>query len=176
MPQAVGHSCFFSGCYRCDSLPEILEVMFAYNASLSNLHKKIKHVFQSTAHPQCSCMASAGISLSFMPSEILSALAVTESTPLTIVLQLTGALYLGFACTNWMYQGNIIGGIYARPLALGNFLHFTMAALAIIKYVSYAEQYQSIIYAATIIYGLFSVWFGIILFKHPLRLSQGANS
>lgn len=121
-------------------------------------------------------MALAGICLSFMPSEILSAFGIAESTPLPIVLQVAGALYLGFACTNWMWRSNIIGGIYARPLALGNFLHFTMAALALIKHVRNAEHYLTFIYTATLIYAMLAIWFGMILFRHPLRSSQGVNS
>jgi hypothetical protein len=33
---------------------------------------------------------------------------------------------------NWMARANRIGGIYSRPVAMGNFLHFTMGALVLL--------------------------------------------
>ena len=47
-----------------------------------------------------------------------------------------------------MSRANIIDGIYARPLALGNFLHCTVAAFALVKHVRNAEDFQTFIYTA----------------------------
>lgn len=70
-------------------------------------------------------MAILGISLEFAPHEILNYFEVSSAGSITaLFVQLTGALYLGFAMMNWMAKAVLIGGIYARPLAVGNFSHF----------------------------------------------------
>ena len=47
--------------------------------------------------------------------------------------QACGVLYLGFAILNWMAKDDLIGGIYSRPVAMGNFLHFFTIAMALVK-------------------------------------------
>jgi hypothetical protein len=74
-----------------------------------------------------------GMAATFAPQEILR-LAGVEAAPLpTLGLQVAAAALVGLAVMNWMAQGVLIGGIYARPLALGNFAHFLISALALIK-------------------------------------------
>lgn len=104
---------------------------------------------------------------SFMPDEILKQLGQTPTLMLVIILQLTGALYFGFALMNWMAKSSLIGGIYARPLAMGNFAHFTISAIALIKAVfngSVSSMYMLIL---TVLYLLFAIAFGFVLFKSP---------
>ena len=60
-------------------------------------------------------MGLIGIVLTFMPDEVLKILEQVPNTTLTLSLQLTGALYFGFAITNWMAKTVLLGGIYARP-------------------------------------------------------------
>ena len=79
-------------------------------------------------------MALIGLLLEFFPHEMLDYLGLSSAGIAPLLMQITGALYLGFAMTNWMAKGITIGGIYARPLAIGNFLHFMVSALALIKY------------------------------------------
>jgi hypothetical protein len=112
-------------------------------------------------------MGVMGVAASFLPNEILAytGMPATEFSP--IAVQLMGALYLGFAIMNWMSKGIIIGGIYARPLALGNFLHFGVGALALIKGASAHDI--KLFWAAVVIYGVFALLFGIVLFTHPLN-------
>lgn len=69
-------------------------------------------------------MGLIGIALSFMPNEFLEILGQMQNETLNLILQLTGALYFGFAMTNWMAKAVLIGGIYSRPLSIGNFSHF----------------------------------------------------
>src|SRR5215203_813962 len=79
-------------------------------------------------------MGLLGLSASFLPIELLKILGATGNELPTLFLQITGALYLGFAMMNWMAKTVLIGGIYARPLGMGNCLHFTVAALALFKF------------------------------------------
>src|SRR5215217_4003335 len=75
----------------------------------------------------------AGLAGSFAPDELLVAWGAPATAQTTILVQILGALYFGFALLNWSAKGVMIGGIYARPVSLGNFLHFTMGTLALAK-------------------------------------------
>jgi hypothetical protein len=107
-----------------------------------------------------------GVGASFLPQELLS-YSGTAVTGFTVVLvQIAGALYLGFAMQNWMSRSVTIGGIYARPLALGNFLHFMVASIVLVKYQVVATAMP--VLAGTVVYAVFAAWFGLVLFTHPL--------
>jgi hypothetical protein len=70
-------------------------------------------------------MAGCGVLFQFFPHEILNYFNADSKGILPLLVQMISALYLGFAMMNWMAQSVLIGGIYARSLAMGNFLHFT---------------------------------------------------
>lgn len=113
-------------------------------------------------------LALAGVSLTFLPAEIGNYLVAGSSKLPAIILQLLGAAYFGFAMINWMVKENIIGGIYNRPIALGNFIHFFMGGVALIKIV-FANQEVIFLWIASIVYLLFTISFGLVLFTHPLK-------
>ena len=107
-----------------------------------------------------------GISLSFFPQEISLFLNLQAAS--FLFLQVMGALYFGFAMVNWMVKGSTIGGIYNRPIAIGNFSHFAIGALALIKYAT--KEMDSIpILIFTAAYTVFAIIFGLIVFTHPLN-------
>ena len=108
-------------------------------------------------------LGAAGAALTFAPAEILRTFGVGGNPLLTFAFQITGALFLGFAMLNWMAKESTIGGIYNRPLAAGNFMHFFVGALALIKGVM-AGHTQSAVWIAAAIYAVFAVCFGWILF------------
>ena len=83
-----------------------------------------------------------------------------------LLVQMAGAVYLGFAMLNWMARGILIGGIYARPVALGNFLHFVMVAITLTK-AAIAFAVLPLAISAAVFSG-FGIWFGLVLFKPPL--------
>ena len=115
-------------------------------------------------------MALLGLSASFLPQELL-AFANAEVGRFAIVLvQVTGALYLGFAFLNWMARGVLIGGIYSRPLALGNFMHFAVVTTVLAKVL--VTEFSLFTMVGVSIYAVFAAWFALVLFTHPL----GTNS
>ena len=115
-------------------------------------------------------MALLGLSASFLPQELL-AYANAEVGRFAIVLvQVTGALYLGFAFLNWMARGVLIGGIYSRPLALGNFMHFAVVTTVLAKVL--VTEFSLFTMVGVSIYAVFAAWFALVLFTHPL----GTNS
>ena len=75
---------------------------------------------------------------------------------------------LGIAVLNWMAQGNIIGGIYSRPVAIGNLAHFTIAGLALLKSIIAGQQPIEVI-AGTAAYTAFAVLFALVAFTQPAR-------
>jgi hypothetical protein len=111
-------------------------------------------------------MAALGLAASFLPQEILAYARATSDPHGALLIQVTGALYLGFAMLNWMARGNTIGGIYSRPIALGNFLHFVVAAIALLKTAG-AGVHDPVLVTALMVYAAFAAWFGLVLFVHP---------
>lgn len=111
-------------------------------------------------------MAAIGLMLTFAPDEMLEEFYGQSDQVGVIILQLLGALYLSFAMTNWMTKDAIIGGIYNRPVALGNFLHFVMGGFALARLL--LANYNSIIFfILTFFYVFFAVAFYFIVFRHP---------
>jgi len=113
-------------------------------------------------------MGLTGISLSFVPLEIMSCLGLESSKSLLYLLQILGALYFGFAMLNWMTKSSLIGAIYNRPIAIANFSHFLIAGLALTKGVLTNPGLPLVIQIAAGVYIVFAVSFGIILFRHPV--------
>src|SRR5690348_7441055 len=80
-------------------------------------------------------LGGLGACATFLPEEILVRAGVTPAGYSIILVQLAGSLYFGFCFLNWMAQGNALGGIYSRPIAIGNVGHFTVGGLALLKLV-----------------------------------------
>ncbi len=101
--------------------------------------------------------AIIGILLSFLPNEIAEYLSV-EPTIITILfLKILSALYLGFGILNWMAKGTLIGGIYNRPIAIGNLMHFGVGAIALVKVISNIQTHSEIIIFLTVFYVIFAL-------------------
>jgi hypothetical protein len=108
-------------------------------------------------------MGAAGIAASFAPVEILRALGATTPGAAPILVQLLGALYLAFALTNWTAKGAPIGGIYSRPISIGNLVHFTMGALALAKYGALHSP-GVLLPAMLALYAIFAIAFALLVF------------
>ncbi len=78
-------------------------------------------------------MGCLGVAASFLPQEILTWIGAPSQGALPLLVQLGGALYVGFAMVNWMAKANLLGGIYNRAVAMGNFAHFFIGATVLIK-------------------------------------------
>lgn len=113
----------------------------------------------------------AGVAASFAPAELLTAWGAPATEQTALLVQLLGALYFSFALLNWTARGAIIGGIYARPVSIGNFLHFTMGALAIAKQ-ELAHHLGLPAVVALVVYAIFAVLFGVLVFG---RVKPAAN-
>jgi hypothetical protein len=124
-------------------------------------------------------MGALGIAITFLPQELLTWLGImptgaVATSVLPLVVQLTGALYLSFAMLNWTAKDSLLGGIYNRPIAIGNFLHFVMGALALGKGV-FANPGARLLVPVAIVYAIFAIAFAMILFTSPVRPATDAT-
>jgi hypothetical protein len=108
-----------------------------------------------------------GIFLSFLPKEIINYLNINSNVITILLFQLIGALYLGFGILNWMLKGSRIGGIYNRPVLMGNLMHFLVGAMALIKIVSSIQAHSEIIIFLMIVYSTLSISFAILFKSNP---------
>jgi hypothetical protein len=107
----------------------------------------------------------AGLAASFAPSELLRALGSPATEPLPVLIQLLGGVYLAFAITNWTAKDNIIGGIYSRPVSIGNCVHFTTGTLALAKQ-QLSHGFSLPLIAVLIAYTIFAICFGWLVFGY----------
>jgi len=107
-----------------------------------------------------------GVVLSFFPQEASGYLGLEKSN--TIILQIAGALYFGFAMLNWTAKANLIGGIYSKPVAISNFAHFLIGGLALARF---AFQHADLLYiwGGMSIYLIFAILFGYVSFNNPVK-------
>ncbi len=117
-------------------------------------------------------LAVNGFGLSFFPNEISLLLTNDDNHIFILILQILGALYLGFSYVNWMSKNSLIGGIYNKPLLIGNTLHFLTASIAMIKLVFKFDNNLQLIIIHTIIYCLFTLFFGYVFFSDPFKKLQ----
>ena len=113
-------------------------------------------------------LATAGLAASFLPQEILSLTPLPAEPVLVIGLQLMGSLYVAFALINWFARDTVIGGIYNKPLSLGNFAHFMIGTLTLGKALT-AGPAPLELWAASFLYGIFALLFGYIMFTAPVK-------
>lgn len=116
-----------------------------------------------------------GLATTFAPDSVLRSLGAPETPALLLLTQVLGALYVGFAGLNWMARGNLIGGIYSRPLAIGNLMHFLVASFAMLRTVPRAPELP-LLWPLALVYVGFAAAFGVTLFRHPVRAPESRPS
>lgn len=119
-------------------------------------------------------LGAFGLFVSFAPAEFLVVLGASAAGPVHVLLKLMGGLYLGFAMMNWMAKDNMIGGIYSRPVAAGNFLHFFVGALSLAKHQVGSEP-NTLLLGALAFYIVFGAWFGWLVFGQGAACSVASS-
>jgi hypothetical protein len=113
-------------------------------------------------------MGTAGVIGSFFPHELLRWTGSPAVGSGPVIVQLAAALLFGFALLNWTARGSLLGGIYNRPVAIGNLTHFTMGALALSKHFAAGDR-STFIGASALVYLLFAIGFAAALFRSPVQ-------
>src|SRR5215216_5564912 len=105
----------------------------------------------------------AGIFALFAPEKLLAVLGVPMANPVSVFIQLMGALYFSIALMNWTAKDSIIGGIYARPVSLGNFAHFFSGTLLLANY-AVSNGFNLSILLMLAVYAIFALLFYWLVF------------
>ena len=77
------------------------------------------------------CLGVAGAGLLFAPREMADAAGATGPD---VVYQLFGATLLALASMNHIARGSALGGIYGRAIVTADQVHFTIGAIALVRY------------------------------------------
>ncbi|WP_438426435.1 hypothetical protein [Aquimarina macrocephali] len=117
-------------------------------------------------------LAGIGILLSFLPNEVIEYLNIESNIITILFLNLLSALYLGFGLLNWMAKGTLIGGIYNKPIAIGNLMHFGVGAIGLAKVASKIKTNSEIVISLTVVYLIFAVLFFYIFRKNPTKMGK----
>ncbi len=116
-------------------------------------------------------LAIAGGACLFAPDEIIRTM---HAGGLPIVVQLLGALLFAFAMVNWTAKDSLIGGIYNRPVAIGNLTHFTIGAISIVKLVIAGSLPQAA-WMIAVVYVLFAAAFARVFVTSPVSEEAGTR-
>jgi hypothetical protein len=109
-------------------------------------------------------LALAGIFALFAPDILLALLPVPIANPLSVLIQLMGALYFSMAMMNWTAKDSAIGGIYARPVSIANFSHFLIGTLLLAKGVL-SSAFNLSIALLLAVYAIFAILFYWLVFR-----------
>ena len=115
---------------------------------------------------------AAAVVFDFAPQETAAALNMGNSASAALVLQVLAGACFGFGILNWFARKSPMGGIYARPLALGNLLFFLVAAIPLDRVAIHGGQPLAIVVAAIVTSLLALVFIWITFFHNPLAGSQ----
>ena len=106
----------------------------------------------------------AGVFALFAPDVLMAMVGVPMANPLSVLIQLLGALYFSMALMNWTAKDSAIGGVYARPVSLANFGHFFIGALLLIRY-QLSSEFNLLIVLVLVVYGIFATLFYWLVFR-----------
>ena len=107
-----------------------------------------------------------GLFLLFAPDAALATFGSTPDPAAELFTQLAGGLAAAMGIHNWMARGAAIGGIYGRPLLMGNLCAFFTAGLSLLKAPDPLAGHPVVIAMAGLLL-LCGAAFGRLLFVHP---------
>jgi len=109
-----------------------------------------------------------GILITFLPQETGQLLGITSQTEATLlIMQMLGAALFGFGLMNYMARGVTLGGIYGKPILLGNLIFHFIAALELIRHLFEAHQFGYVLVFA-ILYAFLAAGFIRMNFTSPV--------
>lgn len=110
--------------------------------------------------------AAGGLAV-FAADEVAGLMDLEVSFETRMFAEFAGIGMLALAIQNWMSRGRPIGGVYARPLGLGNLLFFSSSALTLGRYLA-AETLPIEAIALCGLFALLAVAFAwLVFFSRP---------
>ena len=104
-----------------------------------------------------------GVAMLFLPDVLLGWFAAGAGVRAVFFAQQFGTALLGLAAINWIARGSPVGGIYGRPLVVGNTTFFTTNTLLLFGQALDASQAWTLWVQAGIALG-FAIGFALLLF------------
>ena len=117
-------------------------------------------------------LGACGVVTLFAPEVFLSVIGLANVTP-HWPMQLLAAAWIALAIFDWMTLGFTMGGIYGRPVVMTNFTFYFIAALTSLRPALVSGRPGAI--GATMIFGIFAVAYGLLLFSSPRNLGGPAS-
>ena len=117
-------------------------------------------------------LGGIGMFISFLPEEISIYLEMGDGVFTQILLQIIGALFMGFGLLNWMIREALLGGIYNKPIVIGNLMHFGVTSLALTRALFGIEEHFEIVLPLTIVYVLFALAFFFLFRNNPKTITN----
>lgn len=114
-----------------------------------------------------------GVVLSFLPQELFQLFNEPTGTFGILSVKLLGLCMIGLSAINWMSKDRLIGGIYNRPLALANTLHFCIGAVILIKTLMVTFYWS--LFILSFFYAVFGVAFFKIMFTTPKQVAKNSE-
>jgi len=112
----------------------------------------------------------SGILLSFLPDEFMSHLKIEANGFTRLFIQLLSAFYMSYGILNWTARKTLLGGIYNRPIVLGNFMHFFIGAITLVKFISEAPEQSEWVVVLTSVYVIFALLFAYTFKTDPISV------
>ncbi|MEO6325411.1 MAG: hypothetical protein ABIT01_00405 [Thermoanaerobaculia bacterium] len=109
--------------------------------------------------------ALAGITLTFAPQEVTSALGGAATAIGSWFAQLLGASLLGLGSMNWVQRYATVGGVLGRPVLLMNLLFLIVAFFASVDAARHHTAPGAL--AAAVVLGALLIPFGYRFFAKP---------
>jgi len=112
-----------------------------------------------------------GIGTSFLSNEFIDLLSVQQNTLTTVIVQVLGALQLGWGMLNFMCRNHKYGGIFGRPLLLSNLAILVVSGMAMLRALltGHLEPFYPFL-LLTALYWLFA-----FLIFHVIRTNHQTN-
>ncbi len=114
-----------------------------------------------------------GVTLSFLPQELFQLYNEPTGTFGILSVKLLGLCMIALSAINWMSKERLIGGIYNRPLALANTLHFCIGAVILIKTLMVTFYWS--LFILSFFYAVFGVAFFKIMFTTPKQVAKNSE-
>jgi hypothetical protein len=123
---------------------------------------RTKHLLSASAL----VLGMPGLFLLFAPDLALSALGGSPDPTGQLFVQVAGGMCIALGVNNWMARGSVIGGIYVRPLLMGNLCAFATAGLSLLNAPKPLSGHPVLLVIAAVLLLCF-VAFGRLMFIHP---------
>lgn len=108
-----------------------------------------------------------GLATSFLPQEVLELIALPTSPVNVLLVQILSAFYISLAMINYLTKDAVIGGIYNRPILMGNIAYHGIASVALVKYAINQGTFSATFITLTVVYCALSLGFLRLFFIVP---------